>query len=110
MLTALSPANDFQRSLQSRALQLSSDLAQTRWLLLAQKGSSIPIPFLVVLVTWLAVIFCSVAGSSSSRTARVRDSSRSRFASPAGNAPRNNASERFNAEVRAFLRNQGEAM
>ena len=60
MLTALSPANDFQRSLQSRALQLSSDLAQTRWLLLAQKGSSIPVPFLVVLVTWLAVIFCSV--------------------------------------------------
>jgi Protein of unknown function (DUF4239) len=60
MLTALSPANDGQRAIQSRALQLSSDLAQMRWLLFAQKGSSIPTPFLVVLVSWLAVIFGSL--------------------------------------------------
>jgi hypothetical protein len=60
MLITLSPANEYQRALQSRALQLSGDLAQTRWLLLAQRGSSIPAPFLVVLVSWLAVIFCSL--------------------------------------------------
>jgi Protein of unknown function (DUF4239) len=57
MVRALSPTNDAQRALQSRALQLISDLSQTRWLLLEQKGSSIPIPFLVVLVLWLAVLF-----------------------------------------------------
>jgi Protein of unknown function (DUF4239) len=60
MLTGLSPANDGQRAIQSRALQLSSDLAQTRWLLFTQKGSSIPTPFLVVLVLWLSVIFGSL--------------------------------------------------
>src|SRR4030095_14472984 len=60
MLIALSPANDNQRALRSRAQQLGSDLAQTRWLLLEQRGSSIPAPFLVVLVIWLAVIFGSL--------------------------------------------------
>ena len=60
MLRALSPTNDTQRAVQSRALQLSNDLAQTRWLLFAQRGSSIPMPFLMVLVWWLAVIFGSL--------------------------------------------------
>lgn len=59
-LRALSPTSDAQRSLQSRALQLSGDLAQTRWLLIEQSGSSIPLPFLVLLVLWLAVIFASL--------------------------------------------------
>jgi hypothetical protein len=60
MLSALSPANDNQRALRSQAQQLGSELAQTRWLLLEQRGSSIPMPFLVVLVIWLAVIFGSL--------------------------------------------------
>jgi hypothetical protein len=56
MLRALSPTNDAQRAVQSRIMQLSNDLAQTRLLLVAQKGSAIPMPFLAVLVWWLAVI------------------------------------------------------
>jgi hypothetical protein len=56
LLTALSPITDTQRLLRARALQLSDDLAQTRWLLIEQSGSSIPTPFLVVLVFWLAMI------------------------------------------------------
>jgi Protein of unknown function (DUF4239) len=55
----LAPRNDFQRSVQSQALQLAFDLGRTRSLLLEQAGSSIPTPFLVVLVFWLAVIFTS---------------------------------------------------
>jgi hypothetical protein len=56
----LAPRNDAQRSLQSRALQISGDLGQTRWLLFAQVSESpVPIPFLVVLVIWLTVIFAS---------------------------------------------------
>ena len=51
------PRNDAQRSLQSRALELSNDLAQMRWLLIAQGEGSIPTPFLVVLILWLAIIF-----------------------------------------------------
>ncbi|MFO1350166.1 MAG: hypothetical protein U1F68_05580 [Gammaproteobacteria bacterium] len=55
----LSPQNDDQRWLQSRALSLSSDLQKTRWLMLGGVGNSIPIPFLVVVVFWLTIIFGS---------------------------------------------------
>jgi hypothetical protein len=41
-LQQLSPQNDAQRSLQSRAIQISTDLAQTRLLLFAQAGKSVP--------------------------------------------------------------------
>lgn len=55
----LTPKNDAQRSLQAQALKTAADLAQTRWLLFAQKGSSIPTPFLVVMVAWLTLILAS---------------------------------------------------
>ena len=57
---ALTPTSDAQHWLQSRALQISGDLAKTRWLLAAQTGSSIPDAFLVLLVFWLAAIFTSL--------------------------------------------------
>jgi hypothetical protein len=55
----LSPQTDAQRSLQARAIQVSTDLAQTRLALFVQAGGSIPMPFLAVLVFWLAIIFAS---------------------------------------------------
>ena len=56
----LSPKNDMQRRIQSHAVQLLQDLGQTRWLLAAQRESrSVPFPFLVILVFWLAVLFAS---------------------------------------------------
>ena len=55
----LSPQNDSQRSLQARAVQVSTDLAKTRLLLFAQKDNPIPVPFLAVLVFWLTIIFAS---------------------------------------------------
>jgi hypothetical protein len=55
----LSPQSDAQRSLKERAIQISTDLVQKRLLLLAQADSSIPMPFLAVLVFWLTVIFAS---------------------------------------------------
>jgi hypothetical protein len=55
----LSPQTDAQRSLKERAIQASTDLAQTRLALFVQAGSSIPMPFLGVLVFWLAIIFAS---------------------------------------------------
>ena len=58
-IQGLAPRNDFQRSLQGQALQIALDLGQTRSLLLEQAGSSIPTPFLVVMVFWLAIIFTS---------------------------------------------------
>jgi len=58
-LRALSPQNDTQRALQSRALELSDAVTQARWLAIAHEENSIPTPFLVVLVFWLAVMFTS---------------------------------------------------
>jgi hypothetical protein len=58
-LERLSPNNDGQRSLQSRAIQAFTDGAQIRLQLFAQIGGSIPTPFLIILVFWLSAIFVS---------------------------------------------------
>ena len=59
-IQSLSPQNDEQRALKSQALATGTSLAQARWLLAAQATeSSIPIPFLVILVFWPCVIFAS---------------------------------------------------
>jgi hypothetical protein len=58
-LEELSPSNDAQRSLKAQAVQATSDLTRTRLLLFAQTGNSIPMPFLVVLIFWLTIIFAT---------------------------------------------------
>jgi len=55
----LSAMTDAQKSLQSRALDLTYSLANTRWLALEQSGSNVSYPLLVVLVSWLTAIFLS---------------------------------------------------
>jgi hypothetical protein len=59
-LSALSPQNESQRALKARALDILNSLEKTRLQLLAQQGSSIPLPFLVVLVFWLMVLFAGL--------------------------------------------------
>ncbi len=58
-IQTLSPKNDLQRSLQARAAQLSTDLAQTRLLLFVESDNLVPAPFLAILVFWLVIIFAS---------------------------------------------------
>jgi hypothetical protein len=59
-IRALSPQNEVQRALQSRELQISDSLLQTRWLMFGQQaGNAIQTPLLVVLVFWLAALFAS---------------------------------------------------
>ena len=60
-LRQLSPRTDAQRWIQSQALSLSGELAQTRWLLIAQSESPVPTLVLAVLVFWIAIIFLSFA-------------------------------------------------
>ena len=55
----LAPQNDAQRAMQSQALTLAANVGRTRLLLFENLGSSIPVPFLVVLVLWLCIIFAS---------------------------------------------------
>jgi hypothetical protein len=55
----LSPQNDAQRSLQAQAFSLAVALGHTRWLMFEQSGGSIPMLLLVVLVSWLTLLFVS---------------------------------------------------
>lgn len=55
----LSPKDDAQKLLQTRLIQIASDIAQTRMLLFVGAGESMPVPFLVILVFWLVIIFAS---------------------------------------------------
>jgi hypothetical protein len=59
-LWELAPKNDEQRWLLARALVLNSDIEQARWLLVEENRSSIPTPFMIVLVFWLFAIFVSL--------------------------------------------------
>jgi hypothetical protein len=58
-IASLEPRNDAQRTIRDRALQLSSDIGQTHWLLVEQTALSIPSPFVAVLILWLSVLFSS---------------------------------------------------
>jgi len=55
----MKPGTEAQRLLQAKALDATTDLAKTRLLLFARAGRSIPVPFLVVLISWLTIIFAS---------------------------------------------------
>lgn len=55
----LMPRTDAQRAIQSQAESMAIKLGQTRWLLFEQTGTSISIPFLVVVVFWLSMLFVS---------------------------------------------------
>lgn len=56
MLVATDPR---QRWLRTQALTLSDDVLQARWLLAEQRGSNIPMPFLILLIFWLGLVFSS---------------------------------------------------
>ena len=58
-IRALVPRNEAQRALQGRSLELAESLLQARWVAVAAAAPSVPLPFLVVLLFWLAVTFTS---------------------------------------------------
>jgi len=58
-IQGLSPKNETQDSLRRQALSIAMDLGRTRWLMYAQRTTSVSVPLLVVLVLWLTVIFIS---------------------------------------------------
>jgi len=55
----LSPKDDRQRSIQTRALTLLISLQGTRWLMYEQEVTSISRPMLVILISWLTALFIS---------------------------------------------------
>jgi hypothetical protein len=56
-IQGLSPHDDAQRKLKEEAITLATDFAQLRSLLAAQSFASISEPMLIILVSWLVVIF-----------------------------------------------------
>jgi ABC-type amino acid transport system permease subunit len=58
-ILSLVPTDETHRWLRSQALTLSDGVLQARWLLAEQAGSSIPLPFLILLIFWLAIVFAS---------------------------------------------------
>jgi len=56
-IAALPTKTDLERFGQSRALQLLASVAETRRLLAEQSRGSLSAPFLIVLISWLAVLF-----------------------------------------------------
>src|SRR5207244_8782126 len=56
-LQQLSPQNGMQSALKAQATTLAGDLAQTRSLLAAQSVPSVSLAMLIILVSWLVVIF-----------------------------------------------------
>jgi Protein of unknown function (DUF4239) len=58
-LHQLSPQSDEQRSLKNRATEVTTNIAHTRLLLFTQGDNPIPMPFLVVLIFWVSIIFAN---------------------------------------------------
>ena len=57
----LQPSNDIQRGLKERIVQVTNDLMQSQFLLFSHLGSSIPVPFLAVLLLWMIILFTGFA-------------------------------------------------
>jgi Protein of unknown function (DUF4239) len=55
----LVPKDDMQRSFQAEALSIVKEIRQTRVLIYAQQSTAISMPMLVILVSWLTVLFIS---------------------------------------------------
>lgn len=58
-IRSLSPKNDEQHALQASALQITGEMASTRWLLALQRKGSISLPLLVIMIFWLSTIFAA---------------------------------------------------
>ena len=66
----LTPATDLQRQLLAQAEQLSGNMLEARWLLIAQSQRTLPMAFLVVLLFWLTMLHISF-GLLATRNATV---------------------------------------
>ena len=58
-LLTLTPKDERQKYLRTLCVTLSSNLIQARWALEQRMGHSIPLPFLVLLIFWLTIVFAS---------------------------------------------------
>jgi hypothetical protein len=67
----LAPRDENQQSLRSRAADLCEGLLEVRWLASADVESSVPLPFVVILLFWLTITF-AIFGLLSPANATIR--------------------------------------
>ncbi len=58
-LAGLVPKDASQRLLQSQALSILAELRQTHWLIFEQQSTTISLPMLIILISWLTMLFIS---------------------------------------------------
>jgi hypothetical protein len=58
-IQGLVPKDDRQHLFQAEALSILKEIQQTRWLLYEQQSTSISMPMLVIMVSWLTALFIS---------------------------------------------------
>jgi len=60
MIRELKPHNEGEQYLKTQALELSSNLLQTRWMIIEQSQNPLPAMLLIVLGFWLTTFFASL--------------------------------------------------
>jgi len=59
MIRLLKPETEVQRALQAQAEALGNEILQIRWVQIEQAQVSLPLPFLVILLFWLTLLYTS---------------------------------------------------
>ena len=59
LIQQLSPKTELQRVLKSQTMGIAFDLGQLRWLEFEQAGGSVSMPILIIMTSWLAILFVS---------------------------------------------------
>lgn len=70
-LLILTPKDEEQKYLRTLCITLTSNMVELRWALEQQSEHSIPTPFLVLLIFWLAIVFTSFALFASAKPAAI---------------------------------------
>jgi hypothetical protein len=58
-IQGLSPNDDKQRSIQGRALDILGSIQEIKWVIFEHQATSISMPMLIILVSWLVTLFIS---------------------------------------------------
>ncbi len=58
-ILALQPNDDFHRAAKKQALTTASELGNLRWMMFAERSTSVSGPILVIVIFWLVIIFVS---------------------------------------------------
>lgn len=68
-IRSLDAGDDLKGALQARAVGLAEEALEARWATMAGTGSSVPVLFLVVVMSWLMLIFAIYGMFADNRTA-----------------------------------------